>query len=92
MSLINKKSPKDNHEEYDVDGEVALEGYDELNLLATHGDDSDSLYNIKNGQVVLPNLHKDEDLLRAVRSLVANEPDLAAQVVKDWVSGLGDEK
>lgn len=92
MSLINKKSPKDSHEEYDVDGEVALEGYDELNLLATHGDDSDSLYNIKNGQVVLPNLHKDEDLLRAVRSLVANEPDLAAQVVKDWVSGLGDEK
>ena len=45
-----------------------------------------ALYDIKNGQIVLPELHKDEDLLKAVRALVANEPDLAAQVVKDWVS------
>lgn len=34
----------------------------------------------------LPNLHKDEDLLKAVRALVDNEPDLAAQVVKSWVN------
>ena len=33
----------------------------------------------------LPNLHKDEDVLKAVRALVANEPELAAQVVKNWV-------
>jgi flagellar M-ring protein FliF len=37
----------------------------------------------------LPNLHKDEDLLKAVRALVANEPELAAQVVKNWVSENG---
>ena len=37
----------------------------------------------------LPNLHKDEDLLKAVRALVANEPDLSAQVVKNWVSDNG---
>jgi flagellar M-ring protein FliF len=34
----------------------------------------------------LPNLHKDEDVLKAVRALVANEPELAAQVVKNWVT------
>ncbi len=36
--------------------------------------------------IELPNLHKDEDLLKAVRALVANEPDLAAQAVKNWVT------
>lgn len=34
----------------------------------------------------LPSLHKDEELLKAVRALVANEPDLAAQIVKSWVN------
>ena len=34
----------------------------------------------------LPNLHKDEDVLKAVRALVANEPELAAQVVKNWMA------
>ncbi len=33
----------------------------------------------------LPNLHGDEDVLKAVRALVANEPELAAQVVKNWM-------
>lgn len=33
----------------------------------------------------LPNLHKDDELLKAVRALVASEPDLAAQVVKGWM-------
>lgn len=33
----------------------------------------------------LPNLHKHEDVLKAVRALVANEPELAAQVVKNWM-------
>jgi flagellar M-ring protein FliF len=30
-------------------------------------------------------LHKDEDLLKAVRALVANEPELSSQVVKNWM-------
>lgn len=37
----------------------------------------------------LPNLHKDEDVLKAVRALVANEPELAAQVVKNWMNDAG---
>ncbi|WP_375750896.1 flagellar basal-body MS-ring/collar protein FliF [Vibrio sp. HN007] len=36
--------------------------------------------------IELPNLHKDEDVLKAVRALVANEPELAAQVVKNWIA------
>ncbi len=34
---------------------------------------------------MLPDLHKDEDILKAVRALVANEPELSSQVVKDWM-------
>ena len=43
------------------------------------------VFGMRQGQLILPDLHKDEDLLKAVRALVANEPDLAAQVVKEWV-------
>src|SRR5574344_882647 len=91
MSLINRKSPEDGATEPDLDSNVALDGDDDLNLLVKGEDSNEPLYNIKNGQIVLPDLHKDEDLLRAVRALVSNEPDLAAQVVKDWVSG-GESK
>ena len=37
------------------------------------------------GSLMLPDLHKDEDVLKAVRALVANEPELSAQVVKGWL-------
>lgn len=88
MSLVNKRTPEqEGLAEQDADGAVALEGNDDLNLLAGDSAGDDSLYNIKNGQIVLPDLHRDEDLLKAVRALVSNEPDLAAQVVKDWISG-----
>ena len=88
MSLVNKRTPEqEGLAEQDADGAVALEGNDDLNLLAGDSSGGDSLYNIKNGQIVLPDLHRDEDLLKAVRALVSNEPDLAAQVVKDWISG-----
>ena len=38
------------------------------------------------GSLQLPDLHKDEDLLKAVRALVANEPELSSQVVKAWLN------
>nr|WP_241761344.1 flagellar basal-body MS-ring/collar protein FliF [Candidatus Photodesmus katoptron] len=48
--------------------------------------------NVKNDELLglasnfdLPNLQKDEDVLKAVRALVANEPELAAQVIKNWM-------
>ncbi|MFT5712941.1 MAG: flagellar M-ring protein FliF, partial [Glaciecola sp.] len=37
------------------------------------------------GSLMLPNLRKDEDVLKAVRALVANEPELSAQVVRGWL-------
>lgn len=71
--------------EVDMDSSVALDGDDELSLLASQADMQEPIFGVRNGQLVLPDLHRDEDLLRAVRALVANEPDLAAQVVKEWV-------
>lgn len=41
---------------------------------------------IVGGKIQLPDLHKDEDVLKAVRSLVANEPDLAIMVIKGWLA------
>jgi flagellar M-ring protein FliF len=38
------------------------------------------------GSLQLPDLHRDEDVLKAVRALVANEPELSSQVVKSWLS------
>ncbi|MGF1680409.1 flagellar basal-body MS-ring/collar protein FliF [Photobacterium minamisatsumaniensis] len=58
---------------------------DNIDLIGAELDGADSL-EISSSSLDLPNLHKDEDLLKAVRALVANEPDLAAQVVKSWVN------
>ena len=40
---------------------------------------------IVGGKIQLPDLHRDEDVLKAVRALVANEPELAIMVVKGWL-------
>lgn len=72
--------------EVDMDSALALDGDDELSLLANQAEMQEPVFGVRNGQLVLPDLHRDEDLLRAVRALVANEPDLAAQVVKEWVT------
>ncbi|ODQ01085.1 MULTISPECIES: flagellar basal-body MS-ring/collar protein FliF [Salinivibrio] len=57
---------------------------DDIGLIGSELDGS-SNFAMSSSDVSLPNLHKDEDLLKAVRALVANEPDLAAQAVKNWV-------
>ncbi|WMC11368.1 flagellar basal-body MS-ring/collar protein FliF [Oceanimonas pelagia] len=72
-------------DELGLDGQSALAGSDELDMLAQQAELEDGMFGIRDGQLRLPNLNKDEDLLSAVRALVANEPDLAAQVIKDWV-------
>ncbi|WP_165311992.1 flagellar basal-body MS-ring/collar protein FliF [Vibrio ziniensis] len=59
-----------------LDGETSLIGSDI---------EGGELFEFGSG-IDLPNLHKDEDVLKAVRALVANEPELAAQVVKNWVA------
>ncbi|MCL1124363.1 flagellar basal-body MS-ring/collar protein FliF [Shewanella surugensis] len=41
------------------------------------------------GSILIPNLHKDDDMIKAIRAIVANEPELSTQVVKNWL--LNDE-
>ncbi len=71
--------------ELDFDNHTVLGGDDELSLLAAQAE-SEPVFGVRDGHLKLPDLHRDEDLLKAVRALVANEPDLAAQVIKEWVT------
>ncbi|GLP94974.1 flagellar M-ring protein [Paraferrimonas sedimenticola] len=40
----------------------------------------------EDGSIRLPDLHKDDDMLKAIRALVANEPELSTQVIKSWLT------
>ncbi|MDO2947282.1 flagellar basal-body MS-ring/collar protein FliF [Aeromonas simiae] len=71
--------------EVDLDNHTVLGGDDELSLLAAQAE-AEPVFGLRDGHLKLPDLHRDEDLLKAVRALVANEPDLAAQVIKEWVT------
>ena len=71
--------------ELDFDNHTVLGGDDELSLLAAQAE-AEPVFGLRDGQLKLPDLHRDEDLLKAVRALVANESDLAAQVIKEWVT------
>ena len=48
-------------------------------------DNDELISTLTSGRIQLPDLHRDEDILKAVRALVANEPDLALQVVRNWL-------
>jgi flagellar M-ring protein FliF len=75
----------------DTDLDNAFDSEDGLDL----GDEADNLLSEEfdptavgfaaDGTLMLPNLHKDEDVLKTVRALVANEPELSAQVVRGWL-------
>ncbi|SUI75680.1 flagellar basal-body MS-ring/collar protein FliF [Shewanella morhuae] len=41
------------------------------------------------GSIHIPNLHKDDDMIKAIRALVANEPELSTQVIKNWLQDNG---
>ncbi|WP_064791816.1 flagellar basal-body MS-ring/collar protein FliF [Shewanella woodyi] len=46
--------------------------------------DAEYSYN-DDGSILIPDLHKDDDMIKAIRALVANEPELSTQVVKGWL-------
>ena len=46
----------------------------------------------QDGAIELPDLHKEADLLKAVRTLASNEPQLTAEVIKDWLESDYKEK
>lgn len=71
-------------EDYDLGGAIGSLDNDNL-LLLSDGSAEDPEFGLSNGQIKLPDLHKHEDLLKAVRALVANEPGLSAQVIKEWL-------
>lgn len=86
MKKLLNAEPSEGELNLDLDSRMALEGNDDLSLLAANAESEEPIFGLRNGQLILPDLHRDEDLLRAVRALVSNEPDLAAQVIKEWVS------
>ena len=79
--LINPDDLK--ADEFDADEGLDL-GDETISLLAEEFDESQVGF-AADGTFMLPDLHKDEDLLKAVRALVANEPELSSQVVKNWL-------
>jgi flagellar M-ring protein FliF len=79
--------PEDTSESYD---EMSLSrgvdlGDDTIDLLSKEFD-AKSVGFAADGTLMLPDLHGDEDLLKAVRALVANEPELSSLVVKNWLA------
>jgi flagellar M-ring protein FliF len=79
--LINPDGLKT--DEFNADEGLDL-GDETISLLAEEFDESQVGF-AADGTFMLPDLHKDEDVLRAVRALVANEPELSSQVVKNWM-------
>ena len=79
--LINPDGLKT--DEFDADEGLDL-GDETISLLAEEFDESQVGF-AADGTFMLPDLHKDEDVLKAVRALVANEPELSSQVVKNWM-------
>ncbi|MFS1704055.1 flagellar basal body M-ring protein FliF [Aestuariibacter sp. GS-14] len=80
--LIN---PADSKAGDDFDADEGLDlGDDTINMLSQEFDEGQVGF-APDGSLMLPDLHKDEDVLKAVRALVANEPELSAQVVKGWL-------
>lgn len=80
--LIN---PDDAKEAEDFDADEGLDLGDETISMLSQEFDEGQVGFAADGSLMLPDLHKDEDVLKAVRALVANEPELSAQVVKGWL-------
>lgn len=83
--MVRKLIYPDDVKTDDLDADEGLDLGDEtISLLAEEFDESQVGF-AADGTFMLPNLHKDEDVLKAVRALVANEPELSSQVVKNWM-------
>lgn len=67
------------HELAEIEDQYAA---DTLGMLNTK--DAEYSY-ADDGSIHIPNLHKDDDMIKAIRALVANEPELSTQVVKNWL-------
>lgn len=83
LSKLINPADSQGSDEFDADEGLDL-GDDTINMLSSEFDAGQVGF-APDGSLMLPDLHKDEDVLKAVRALVANEPELSAQVVKGWL-------
>ena len=67
------------------DDDIELDLGDETMSMLSEDFDETKVGFSADGSLSLPNLNKDEDILKVVRALVANEPELSAQVVRGWL-------
>jgi flagellar M-ring protein FliF len=82
--LIYPEDTSENYDEMSLSRGVDL-GDDTIDMLSKEFD-AKSVGFAADGTLMLPDLHGDEDLLKAVRALVANEPELSSLVVKNWLA------
>jgi len=82
--LINPDETPDDYGDKSLDSHIDL-GDETMDML-TSDFDAEAVGFAPDGSLQLPDLHRDEDILKAVRALVANEPELSSQVVKSWLS------
>ena len=82
--LIYPEDTSENYDEISLSRGVDL-GDDTIDMLNKEFD-AKSVGFAADGTLMLPDLHGDEDLLKAVRALVANEPELSSLVVKNWLA------
>ncbi|WP_333796318.1 flagellar basal-body MS-ring/collar protein FliF [Rheinheimera sp.] len=82
--LIYPEDTTESYDEHSLSRGVDL-GDDTIDMLSKEFDVK-SVGFAPDGTLMLPDLHGDEDLLKAVRALVANEPELSSLVVKNWLA------
>jgi len=82
--LINPEQEPEDYGDKSLDGHIDL-GDETMDMLNADFDAGEIGF-AADGSLQLPDLHRDEDVLKAVRALVANEPELSSQVVKSWLS------
>jgi len=82
--LIYPDSTPEDYGDKSLDSHIDL-GDETMDML-TSDFDAGNVGFAPDGSLQLPDLHRDEDVLKAVRALVANEPELSSQVVKSWLN------
>ncbi|WP_440875792.1 flagellar basal-body MS-ring/collar protein FliF [Thalassotalea sp. PLHSN55] len=82
--LINPAETPNDYGDKSLDSHIDL-GDETMDMLTTDFD-AGAVGFAPDGSLQLPDLHRDEDVLKAVRALVANEPELSSQVVKSWLN------
>jgi flagellar M-ring protein FliF len=82
--LIYPDQTPDDYGDKSLDSHIDL-GDETMDMLTSEFDAA-AVGFAPDGSLQLPDLHRDEDVLKAVRALVANEPELSSQVVKSWLN------